>query len=279
MSDDVLCCGRLRVRQGAAKGSSYRFGLDSFLLATDLPECADLDATPGSLVVDLGAGCGVAGLCVALAKPSCRLLAVERQPSLAALCRHNLAQLDTRGAVREADIRSLDAWLPRASASLVLCNPPFFMSHATLESSERLAARHEMHGALSDFIVAADAALFDTDRAAAKFILPPSRLPDLFAALSILSKRGRQSSGSGVLRAQSLRYVHASERENAHLMEVVLRKRGVTEMHVRPPLFVRGADGRYSEEAALRIAGAAGGAVSPEEVERVRGTCARAAAA
>lgn len=270
VSDDVLCSGLLRVRQGAAKGSSYRFGLDSLLLASDPPECVDLQSE-GSLVVDLGAGCGVAGLCVALAWPSTTLLAVERQASLAALCRHNLAQLGARAVVKETDIRNAVTWLPSpGSAAYVLCNPPFFLSNDALATtSERLAARHEMFGSLADFVRATDAALANTSRAAGKFVFPPSRLPDLFAALAQCKK-----GGNAVLRCSSLRYVHASASEAAHLVEAVL-KRNPPELQVRPPLYVRGDDGRYTEEVARRIAGAAGGVPSEEEVERVRGTCAR----
>jgi tRNA1(Val) A37 N6-methylase TrmN6 len=176
----------------------------------------------------------------------------------------------------------------------VLCNPPFFAPHAALDvTSERIMARHELHGALADFVDAAASALSGSSSgAAAKFVLPPSRLSDLFAA-----------AGSSGLLCVSLRFVHAAPSENAHLAEAVLRKcdsnayRAVKLLStgksqaaqsasgpllLRSPLFVRGEDGRYTEEVARRIAGAALdaaalAALSHAEVERVRGTCARTA--
>jgi tRNA1Val (adenine37-N6)-methyltransferase len=261
-SDDVLCGGALSLRQHTGP-AAYRFGLDSLLLATDLPAVAD-----DGLVVDLGAGNGVVGLCAALQRRRGRLLLVERQPGLAQLCRLNSAVACVAARVAEADVRVLPSWLASveaATACLVLCNPPFFAAAGGTET-ERAAARQELHGSLADFLGAAEAALADSGRAAAKFVVPPARLPELLGGLRSM-------------RCASLRFVHAAPGAEAHLVEVVLRKRDAPHMRVCPPLFVRGEDGRYSEEVARRIASAAldsvaRAALTKAELERIRGSCA-----
>jgi len=264
-SEAVLSGGALLLLQHSGS-TAYRFGLDSLLLATDLPPVRD-----GGMVVDLGAGCGVAGLCVALQRRRAgRFLLVERQPALARLCRLNAAAAGVAADVREADVRDTAAWLPAEKAHLLLCNPPFFSPAGGVET-ERASARQALHGGLPSFLAAAEAALADSGLAAAKFVFPPSSLPQLLASLRRL-------------RVASLRFVHPAPGEEAHLVEVVLRRKDAPALRVRPPLFVRGADGRYSPEVARRIAAAAldaeaAAALSEAELERVRGSCAGGAGA
>jgi hypothetical protein len=89
---------------------------------------------------------------------------------------------------------------------------------------------------------------------------------------------GRREGG---LHLHSLRFVHASPGAGAYLFEAVARSGGGPPgagVEVRAPLYVRGADGRYSEETAARIAGAAlrdGVPPSADAVEAVRATCVR----
>jgi tRNA1Val (adenine37-N6)-methyltransferase len=117
-----------------------------------------------------------------------QVVAVERQPALLALLAHNAAAAGLaplRLTALAADVRDVSS-LPRRAASLVLANPPFFVPQqqhaaAASETTERAAARHELHGGVAAFVAAAASAL--APRGAAKFVLPPSRLPHLLAAL------------------------------------------------------------------------------------------------
>lgn len=268
-SDDLVS-GVLTVRQSAQRGA-YRFGLDALLLATDLPDGL-LQRAESPLVLDLGAGSGVVGLCVASRHAHCTVLAVERQLALAELARHNAAAagFSHRMAVCCADVRDQSAWLSSQCQSnrvtLLLCNPPFYYlqpAHSTAAAvqSQRLAARHELHGTLGDFVAAASA----VHATAAKFVIPPQRLPDLLTALP---------SGYNI---SSLRFVHAAPGEEAYLVEVFVSRSG-SPMGVKAPLFVRGEDGRYTRQVALRMANAAradGRLASEAEVQHIRDTCVR----
>ena len=134
-------------------------------------------------------------------------------------------------------------------------------------ASERTAARHELYGDLASFIIAASAAM--APRGLLKLVLPPQRLPDLLPALAACG-----------LTLRSLRFVHAAPGEGAHLFEAFAGAGGASGngCSVAAPLYVRGADGRYTLEAARRIAGAAlppDVALTEEAVAAVRATCRR----
>ncbi len=74
---------------------------------------------------------------------------------------------------------------------------------------------------------------------------------------------------AGGLHLHSLRFVHAAPGARAYLFEAVAVRGAAAPggPAVLPPLHVRGADGRYTPEAARRVAGAAlpGGAPPSEE--------------
>lgn len=256
------------------RGGAYRFGLDALLLATDVAVQAH-SPEHGPCIVDLGAGCGIAGLCVALRHGGSRLLSVEVQATLGALAEVNVraAQLAVdippgRWRVAHADVRDTALWLTpevAGKADFVVCNPPFFAAHAAHAAArtERQAARQELHGCLADFLAAAAACVHPAGMA--KFIVPPARLPELL-------------SNAAGLHAHSLRFIHPSPQADAYLVEVALRRlqSGGGGLLVRPPLCVRDEDGVYTPEVALRLATAAGAAASHDEIERIRRTCVRA---
>ena len=122
---------------------------------------------------------------------------------------------------------------------------------------ERACARYELHGGLSDFVDAAYAAL--EARGVFKVVLPPERFVEFSGLVS--------ARGMGLER---LRFVHDRDGVPAYLFEAWCRKGGRAELEVSPPLVVRGADGRYCEEVARRVAGAAVREPSRALVERVK---------
>ncbi len=82
LTEDALLGGRVRLLQ-PRKG--YRVAVDAVLLA------AAIEAGPGDHVLDLGAGVGAVGLCIARRVAGCRITGIELQPELAALAQRNVA--------------------------------------------------------------------------------------------------------------------------------------------------------------------------------------------
>jgi tRNA1(Val) A37 N6-methylase TrmN6 len=133
---DLLLGGRFAVVQPAR--GHHRAGTDALLLA------AAVATDARGLVVDLGAGCGTAGLAVAARCPAATVALVEREPLLAHLARVALtvpenAGIADRVAVVEADIGAPEvervaAGLVRGGATHVILNPPFHASGAVRAS-------------------------------------------------------------------------------------------------------------------------------------------------
>src|SRR3954465_4114456 len=81
-TENALLGGRIRLLQPPR---GYRVAVDAVLLA------AAIDAAPGDRVLDLGAGVGAVGLCLAARVPGCAIVGIELQPGLAALAVRNAA--------------------------------------------------------------------------------------------------------------------------------------------------------------------------------------------
>jgi tRNA1(Val) A37 N6-methylase TrmN6 len=122
-SDDAFLDGRLRILQPA---TGYRAGIDGVLLA------ATVEARSGARILDVGAGVGVVGLCVACRLPGVDVTLLERDAGLAGFARRNAARngFGNRISVVQADVlRPLGTNVELAgraeSFDHVLANPPF----------------------------------------------------------------------------------------------------------------------------------------------------------
>lgn len=145
VTDDAFLGGALSVLQPRA---GYRAGLDAVMLA------AVVSANGGRpvRVLDIGAGVGTAGLCVARRLPSAEVVLLEREPALAALAGENIRRngLDDRVRVvtaavgaAAAELRALGLF--EESFSHVIANPPYHDTAAgTLAPDAGKATAHAM---------------------------------------------------------------------------------------------------------------------------------------
>ncbi|MFO1080176.1 MAG: methyltransferase [Reyranellaceae bacterium] len=142
LTEDALLGGRVRLLQPAR---GYRVAVDAVLLA------AAVAARPGERVLDLGAGVGSVGLCLATRVPGCQVTGIELQPELAALAERNVG---LNGLAERVRIVVHDIALPLpplAPFDHVATNPPYLAAAvadpspipskalATVESSADLA--------------------------------------------------------------------------------------------------------------------------------------------
>jgi tRNA1(Val) A37 N6-methylase TrmN6 len=145
ISEDALLSGRVRLLQPRR---GHRAGTDAVLLA------AAAGAQAGETIVDLGSASGAVGLMIAAREPGAKLVFVERDKTLVALCRRNIAlnDLGDRATAITADVfapraERIAAGLAPEQADLVATNPPFFEGEGARPSPDpgRRAA-HEMAG-------------------------------------------------------------------------------------------------------------------------------------
>ncbi|WP_112663239.1 tRNA1(Val) (adenine(37)-N6)-methyltransferase [Microvirga flavescens] len=231
-TDDSLLGGRVRLLQ-PAKG--HRAGTDAVLLAAIAP------VSPGHVVADVGAATGAVGLMAAAREKAARLVFVERDPALAALCRRNADLNNVNAHVAEADLLDRATWanagLEPESADLVLTNPPFLEEgRVRISPNERRAAAHALpEGGLEAWIRACAVLLKPKGRLA--LIHRADRTADCLAAL-----------GKG-LGGVELRFVHPSADQPAIRVLLSAVKGSRAPLSVLPPVILNGEDGRFTPQA------------------------------
>ena len=156
VTDDAFLGDALAIFQPA---EGYRAGLDAVLLAAACGATDGLNAR----VLDVGAGVGVAGLCVARRVPDAHVTLVEREAALADLARRNIERngFHDRARVVELDVAAGGATVHGARAKAlpnqpgvvpgafthVIANPPYFArGHGTAPPAPLKAASHQMAG-------------------------------------------------------------------------------------------------------------------------------------
>jgi len=262
VTDDAFLGGRLGILQPR---QGYRAGLDAVMLGASV---AAPDARPFRLV-DLGAGVGTAGLCVAARCPSVEVVLIEREPQLCALARENVLRngLRERVAVVEGDIAKLSAadlaqaGIDDESFDHVIANPPYHAEGTGTPARHTLkAAAHAMPEAGLDQWCRA-AARFAKSNGRLAIIHRPAALPDLLQALD-----GR----FGALVVSPL-FSHAGEPAHRVLIEGVKGSRAPFQLaagfviHDSDDRFTAGAEGVLRFGLALSDAY---GKASPAQAER-----------
>jgi tRNA1(Val) A37 N6-methylase TrmN6 len=143
LTEDALLGGRVQLLQPAR---GYRVAIDAVLLA------AAVDAAPGQRILDLGAGVGAVGLCLAARLAGCSVVGIELQPALAELAERN-ANLNGMAERVRTVVHDLAKPLPADLGRFdhVVTNPPYLAAAvadpspdpskalATVESSADLA--------------------------------------------------------------------------------------------------------------------------------------------
>lgn len=142
-TDDAFLGGKVVVRQ---RVRGYRAGVDAVLLAAAAPEALRGKA------LDIGAGAGAVGLCVAARCPDATVTLVERRPELVQLARHNIEANGLSARARAVEFDVLRAPVAHApdmlepdSFDLVMANPPYHDEGAgTLSRDAAKAASNAM---------------------------------------------------------------------------------------------------------------------------------------
>lgn len=145
VTDDAFLGGGLEILQPR---SGYRAGLDAVMLAAAVSNASGRPLR----VLDIGAGVGTAGLCVARRLEQAEVVLLERNPQLSALAAENIRRNNLENRARAvtaavgasaADIRA--AGLVEESFDCVIANPPYHDRGAgTLATDEFKATSHAM---------------------------------------------------------------------------------------------------------------------------------------
>jgi tRNA1Val (adenine37-N6)-methyltransferase len=240
---DAALGGKVYVYQ-PRKG--YRFSVDAILLARFAAE------VEGEMVVDLGCGGGVVGLCMLRLSPGRTLLGLEIQEAFVARAIRavKLNDFDGKASFRCADISKPGQLGKAGVADIVVSNPPYRqVGEGRLSPDPSVAiARHEVRATLRDVVGAAAYLLKRGGSFCA--IYPAFRLDEL------IGECRRQG-----LAPHTLRTIHSTADGNATLALLRAEKGGRGTFSVVAPLILHpqtdrqeGKGDKYSEEA-IRLLG------------------------
>ncbi len=204
------------------RDTGLTFGTDALLLAAYIHGAEDAKG------IELGGGSGIISLLLGARNKVKQIECVEIQKTYADLIRKNVDNngMGDKISVTHADIRDHSAFGTEGDYDIVFTNPPY-MKNDTPPSphAEKQIARHEVHGTVLDFVLAAKKKL----RWGGRFfvVYRPDRLVDLLSAMR-----------EGGIEPKRMTYVH-SDPQNAPSMVLVEGKRGGKGgLVVTPPLFV-----------------------------------------
>jgi tRNA1Val (adenine37-N6)-methyltransferase len=233
-TEDALFDGRLLLRQSR---DGYRFSADAPLL---IWFSCTRTVSRSRCAVDLGAGCGVVALGLLAAERAERVVAVEAQDRLSALCESN-AELNgfrSRLEIVSGDMRG-DSRLEGRLFDLIAINPPYWRANQGClpEDPERRVACHEILVDLDGWVAVA-ARLLEPRRERLCAVFPARRVIDLLSSLS------RNDLGATTVLA-----VHPRPDENAALVLVEARRGNGRPVALAPPLFLRDKDNAETKEA------------------------------
>ncbi|MBW2259476.1 MAG: tRNA1(Val) (adenine(37)-N6)-methyltransferase [Deltaproteobacteria bacterium] len=230
-STDSLFDSRLKIIQ---KRKGYRFSVDAAILAHHV------HLKPTDVAVDLGTGCGVIPLILALQTPSAHIYGIEIQKDLAEFASRNvqLNGMEASITIVHRDMKDLKSHLAPGTFDVVFSNPPYreALSGRINPEEERAVARHEIKATLSDVVSVAESLLKPSGRFVV--IYPAARAIDL-----VLRMRAFK------LEPKRLRLIHPKQGSEAILVVAEGVKHGNPGLDVSSPLTIYTPEGSYTDEA------------------------------
>lgn len=191
--------------------------------------------------MDLGTGCGVIPLLLAVQHQVAHVTGIEIQETLASIARRNVSLNGLSHLVRIicGDLRAMPKGVVGSPITLVVSNPPYreLRSGRLNPDKEKAVARHEVLANLTDVVRAASRLLVHRGRLA--LIYPARRLPHLLSEVS-----------QGGFAPRQLTLIHTNLETPAKLAHLESVKGGGEELQVSKPFAVYQMDGSYTAEMA-----------------------------
>ena len=217
---DSFLNGTLQIIQSR---QGYRFSVDALLLAEFVSVRSE------DVVVDLGAGCGIISLVLAVKRKVGFIVGLELQDELASQAQRNIVlnKLEKKIAIIRGDLRHPP--MGPAFAHLVVCNPPYRPQKSGRINPDfsKAIARHELSTKIDDILAAGKALLKEGGRLA--LIYPANRLAEIFTKMRIQD-----------IEPKRLQIVFPNSYSHAKLAMIEGRLRGKSGLKILPPLFGQG---------------------------------------
>lgn len=214
----------------------FAFSLDAVLLA----DFVRPNKKKRARIVDLCAGNGAIGLFLHN-KLGGHFTEVELQSQIADMAERTikLNHLEDRYSVLNMDIKDIYDQIPKDSADIVLCNPPYFPDneHSQKNPNRALAiARHEIKTNLTTVVDRMSGLLKMNGRG--YLVHRPDRLAEILTELT-----------THRLAPKRIRFIYPKPDREANIVLIeAIKDGGAGGIRVVPPLIVNRADGNYGTE-------------------------------
>lgn len=230
LTSDTFFNGQMTICQSR---TGYRFSIDAVLLAWHARPQA------GDRVLDLGTGCGIIPLIMALREPAAHFWGVDVQPRLAAVAALNVAQNHLRSRIH-IRCRNLKHLRPEAFGGpfhLVVSNPPYrkAASGRINPDRQRALARHEIAATVQDVVKTASRMLTPGGRFVTLY--PVDRLVDVLETMRALG-----------IEPKLLRLIHSKSGGGAKLFLTEGIKGGRPGIQGAAPLYIYQSEKHFSDE-------------------------------
>lgn len=177
--------------------------------------------------LDLGCGCGLLAIVMALENPLIRFHALDIQAALIDIARNNCRtnHLDHRITCSVADIRDVSSLPEQNSIDLVIANPPFRKKDTGRISPDtaRSVSCHEITGSLNDYVRAASIVL--KARAFFATVTIPERFLELMETMHLHR-----------VKPCIVQFIHHHATKPANAVLVMGRKNGHSDLMILPPV-------------------------------------------
>ncbi len=203
--------------------NGYRFTSDPFLL------CSQIGPPDHATILDIGCGCGIIALILALKNPTVKISGVEIQEELAAFADENVKTNGLTGTVTILckDFRAMEKSDFNGPIDLIVTNPPYKKKTTgrTNPDSGKAVARHEITLCLEALLEKSG----DLLRTKGNFfiIFPAGRIHELLSGM--VQNR---------IQPDTIRFVHTKKESSAGRVIVSGIKDGAQYPRVSPPLYV-----------------------------------------
>ena len=211
----------------------YRYSIEPFLLV----HFSKL--LTGTRLLDVGAGCGIIPLLVAMQTSIKEIVGIEIQKSLYDIAVNNISRNDSSDRIRLIHGNFINAGLISTLNlfDTIISNPPYrkLNTGRINPNHEKAIARHEISIDLNSLLSKTSSLL----KYKGKFIMayPPLRLREVQERLYFYK-----------LFPSRLRFIHSSSEADSRIFLIEAVKNQQVECIIEPPLFVYNKDGSFSKE-------------------------------
>ena len=212
----------------------YRFSMDPFILA------AHVKPMGFEKIIDIGCGCGIISLILALKYPDLRITGVEIQKELAGFAKENVInnRLEKTIHIIHENIKNIDIIDINGKADIIVSNPPYKKKGTGRlnPDSQKAIARHEIFLDIELLLNCSNRLLKEQGRF--YIIFPAQRLPELMLTMEKYN-----------FSPDFIRFVHIKKNQEAKLVILRAVKKNHGKLCITgPPFTVYDFDNRFTKE-------------------------------